>query len=147
MDDQSSISKAWQALAAHFSQISNLNIKDQFDSDPQRFSEFSLEAAGIFLDYSKNKVTKETMSLLFDLAKVSQVAKQLDVEVAACHRRPLKDQYRVLMFDGVVLARKTGAGAIKRPVLVAWASAPTPGRKSSISAWCQANRGPPGKLS
>ena len=50
---------------------------------------------------------------------MSAVAKQLDRVVAAFHARPLKDQYRVLMLDGVVLARKTGAGAIRRPVLVA----------------------------
>ena len=50
---------------------------------------------------------------------VSQVAKTLDGAVAAFHRRPLKDQCPVLMLDGVVLSRKTGAGALKRPVLVA----------------------------
>ncbi len=50
---------------------------------------------------------------------VSAVAKTLDATVAAFHRRPLKDAYKVLMLDGVVLARKTGAGAIRRPVLVA----------------------------
>ena len=50
---------------------------------------------------------------------VSKVAKTLDASVAAFHRRPLKDIYPVLMLDGVVLARKTGAGAIHRPVLVA----------------------------
>jgi putative transposase len=47
------------------------------------------------------------------------VAKQLDAAVAAFHRRPLKDIYRVLVLDGVVLKRKTGAGALARPVLVA----------------------------
>jgi putative transposase len=52
-------------------------------------------------------------------ATVSTVAKQLDAVVAAFHARPLNEHYRVLMLDGVVLARKTGAGAIKRPVLVA----------------------------
>ena len=50
---------------------------------------------------------------------VSQVAKTLDAAVAAFHRRPLKDIYPVLMLDGVVLARKTGMGALRRPVLVA----------------------------
>lgn len=50
---------------------------------------------------------------------VSAVAKTLDAAVAAFHRRPLEDRYRVLVLDGVVLARKTGAGAIRRPVLVA----------------------------
>ncbi len=43
----------------------------------------------------------------------SRVAKTLDAAVAAFHRRPLKDRYRVLMLDGVVLKRKTGAGAIR----------------------------------
>lgn len=50
---------------------------------------------------------------------VSQVAKMLDEAVAAFHRRPLKDAYPVLMLDGVVLSRKTGLGALRRPVLVA----------------------------
>ena len=52
-------------------------------------------------------------------ATVSAVARQLDAAVAALHRRPLKDIYRVLVLDGVVLRRKTGAGALARPVLVA----------------------------
>jgi putative transposase len=52
-------------------------------------------------------------------ATVSAVARQLDAAVTAFHRRPLKDQYRVLVLDGVVLKRKTGAGALARPVLVA----------------------------
>ena len=52
-------------------------------------------------------------------ATVSAVAKQLDAAVAAFHRRPLKDIYSVLVLDGVVLRRKTGAGALARPVLVA----------------------------
>jgi transposase-like protein len=52
-------------------------------------------------------------------ATVSAVAKSLDAAVAAFHRRPLGDAYKVLMLDGVVLSRKTGAGALKRPVLVA----------------------------
>lgn len=50
---------------------------------------------------------------------VSRVAQTLDAAVGAFHRRRLADRYRVLMLDGVVLARKTGAGALKRPVLVA----------------------------
>ena len=52
-------------------------------------------------------------------ATVSRVAKTLDAAVAAFHRRPLRDIYPVLMLDGVVLSRKTGAGAVRRPVLVA----------------------------
>jgi transposase-like protein len=50
---------------------------------------------------------------------VSRVARILDAEVASFHRRPLTNRYRVLQFDGVVLRRRTGAGAQSRPVLVA----------------------------
>ncbi len=64
-------------------------------------------------------------------ATVSQVAKGLDGAVAAFHRRALKDIYPVLMLDGVVLSRKTGAGAIRRPVLVALGLRPD-GRREII---------------
>jgi len=64
-------------------------------------------------------------------ATVSAVAKQLDAAVAAFHRRPLKDIYRVLVLDGVVLKRKTGAGALARPVLVALGLRPD-GKKEII---------------
>ncbi len=62
---------------------------------------------------------------------VSRVAKTLDGAVAAFHRRPLKDIYPVLMLDGVVLARKTGMGAVRRPVLVALGLRPD-GKKEII---------------
>jgi transposase-like protein len=64
-------------------------------------------------------------------ATVSAVAKQLDAAVAAFHRRPLKDIYRVLVLDGVVLKRKTGTGALARPVLVALGLRPD-GKKEVI---------------
>ena len=50
---------------------------------------------------------------------VSRVAKSLNTVVAAFHRRPIKRSYQFLIFDGVVLKRKTGAGSVKRVVLVA----------------------------
>jgi transposase-like protein len=62
---------------------------------------------------------------------VSRVAKTLDAAVAAFHRRPLQDIYPVLMLDGVVLSRRTGAGALKRPVLVALGLRPD-GKKEVI---------------
>jgi putative transposase len=75
------------------------------------------------LGLSVRKVSKALLPILgrpISPATVSTVAKQLDAVVAAFHARPLQDQYRVLMLDGVVLARRTGAGAIRRPVLVAF---------------------------
>ena len=59
------------------------------------------------------------------------IAKTLDVAVAAFRRRPLQNRYQVLMLDGVVLARKTGAGALRRPVLVALGLRPD-GKKEII---------------
>ena len=62
---------------------------------------------------------------------VSRVAKSLDMAVAAFHRRAIKRQYRFLIFDGVVLKRKTGAGSVKRVVLVVLGITPE-GRKEVI---------------
>jgi putative transposase len=74
------------------------------------------------LGHSTRKVSKALQPLLgerFSPSTVSRVAKMLDATVAAFHARPLPVRYRALLLDGVVLSRKTGAGAIKRPVLVA----------------------------
>jgi putative transposase len=78
--------------------------------------------AGFVLGLSTRKVGETLLALLgrsVSPATVSQVAKTLDAAVAAFHRRPLHNRYQALMLDGVVLARKTGAGALRRPVLVA----------------------------
>lgn len=78
--------------------------------------------AGFVLGLSTRKVGETLLAILgrpISAETVSRVTKTLDAAVAAFHRRPLKNQYTVLMLDGVVLARKTGAGALKRPVLVA----------------------------
>jgi len=86
------------------------------------------------LGVSTRKVAQALLPVLGEAvspATVSRVAKQLDSVVEAFHRRPLKDQYRILVLDGVVLARKTGAGAIRRPVLVALGIRPD-GKKEII---------------
>lgn len=90
--------------------------------------------AGFVLGLSTRKVGEVLLALLgrpVSASTVSAVAKTLDATVAAFHRRPLTDSYRVLMLDGVVLARKTGAGAIRRPVLVALGIRPD-GKKEVI---------------
>jgi putative transposase len=78
--------------------------------------------AGFVLGLSTRKVGETLLALLgrrVSPSTVSQVAKTLDAAVAAFHRRPLQNRYQALMLDGVVLSRKTGAGALRRPVLVA----------------------------
>ena len=81
---------------------------------------------------STRKVGETLLSLLgrpVAPTTVSRVAKTLDAAVQA--RRPLTDSYKALMLDGVVLSRKTGAGALKRPVLVVLGLRPD-GRKEIV---------------
>jgi transposase-like protein len=89
---------------------------------------------GFVLGLSTRKVGETLLALLgreVSATTVSQVAKTLDAAVAAFHRRPLANRYQALMLDGVVLARKTGAGALRRPVLVALGLRPD-GKKEII---------------
>src|SRR5260370_19328523 len=62
---------AWQALEQHYQQIRNLHLRTLFAEDPGRGERFSLEAAGVYLDYSKNRITGETLRLLLELAESS----------------------------------------------------------------------------
>ncbi len=90
--------------------------------------------AGFVLGLSTRKVGETLLAILgrpISAETVNRVAKTLDAAVAAFHRRPLRGRYKVLMLDGVVLARKTGAGALRRPVLVALGLRPD-GKKEVI---------------
>jgi transposase-like protein len=77
--------------------------------------------AAFVLGLSTRKVGEALMSLLGERVSattVSRVAEQLSEAVAAFHRRPLANHYRALVFDGVVLANRSGRGVVRRPVLV-----------------------------
>jgi glucose-6-phosphate isomerase len=69
---------AWKALEAHHEKIQDVTLRSLFSDDPQRASRFSLEAAGLFLDYSKNRITEETFKLLLQLAKESGLEERRD---------------------------------------------------------------------
>ena len=66
-------SKTWKALQKHYESASRLPMRQLFASDPRRFERFSAKACDLLLDYSKNRVTEETMRLLFDLARQADV--------------------------------------------------------------------------
>ena len=68
----------WQALEAHHRQLSPVHLRTLFEQDPNRGERLTSEAEGIYLDYSKNRVTDETMQLLVDLANESELANQRD---------------------------------------------------------------------
>jgi glucose-6-phosphate isomerase len=70
--------KAWQQLERHYAEISGTHLRDLFAADPQRGERLTAEAAGIYLDYSKNRITDETLSLLIDLAEESGVTQRRD---------------------------------------------------------------------
>jgi glucose-6-phosphate isomerase len=61
-------SRAWKALQAHRATLENVHLRTLFAGDPQRFERFSIGIEGLLFDYSKNRVTAETMQLLLDLA-------------------------------------------------------------------------------
>lgn len=64
----------WQALHEHFQAISGRHLRDLFAEDPQRACRFSLDAVGLHLDYSKNRITTATLPLLLDLARARGLA-------------------------------------------------------------------------
>jgi glucose-6-phosphate isomerase len=69
---------AWKALAAHHAKIRDLHLRKLFEDDPGRGERLTLEAAGLFCDYSKNRVTEETLKLLVQLAEESGLRERID---------------------------------------------------------------------
>jgi glucose-6-phosphate isomerase len=61
--------RAWQALAAHYEQVRGLHLRQLFAEDPRRGERLTAEAVGLYLDYSKNRLTDETLRLLLQLAQ------------------------------------------------------------------------------
>jgi glucose-6-phosphate isomerase len=69
---------AWKALAAHHERIRDVHLRELFAEDPNRGERLTAEAAGIFLDYSKNRITDETLKLLLQLAGECDLRRQID---------------------------------------------------------------------
>jgi glucose-6-phosphate isomerase len=67
---------AWQALDRHQAEIAGQHLRDLFAEDPERGERMTAEAAGLYLDYSKNRITDETVRLLVGLAEQSGLAKR-----------------------------------------------------------------------
>jgi glucose-6-phosphate isomerase len=69
---------SWKALAAHYRQIKHLNLRKLFADDPKRGARLAAEAAGVYLDYSKNRINDQTIKLLMQLAKESGLREKID---------------------------------------------------------------------
>ena len=83
---------AWRALDAHFPHVASAHMRDLFADDPDRFERFSLRACGILLDYSKNRMTGETMRLLRDLARESSVTERARAMFAGARINETEDR-------------------------------------------------------
>lgn len=70
--------QAWKALQAHYKDAREIHLRTLFAEDPERGTRMTVEAAGLFLDYSKNRITDDTMRLLIQLAEESGLQERID---------------------------------------------------------------------
>ena len=83
---------AWQALETHHAEVANLHLRDLFAEDPERGPRLCAEAVGLYLDYSKNRVTDETLRLLLALAQESELAERRDAMFRGEHVNVSEDR-------------------------------------------------------
>src|SRR6516162_9328987 len=84
--------KAWQALKRHHAEMAGQHLRELFAADPGRGERLTAEAAGLYLDYSKNRVTDETMRLLMELATESGVPERRDAMFRGEHINVSEDR-------------------------------------------------------
>jgi len=83
---------AWSALERHHAEVSEVHLRDLFAADPERAERFTLEAAGLYLDYSKNRVTDDTLALLVQLAQESGLRERIDAMFRGEHLNVTEDR-------------------------------------------------------
>ncbi len=71
-------SKAWKALQTHYEQVRDVQLRELFAADPERGERLTVEAVGLFFDYSKNRITDETVKLLIGLAQASGLQSRIE---------------------------------------------------------------------
>jgi glucose-6-phosphate isomerase len=83
---------AWRALEAHYGQMRDVHLRQLFADDPQRGRKLALEAVGVYLDYSKNRVTDETLKLLVQLAGECRLQERVDAMFSGQHINSTEDR-------------------------------------------------------
>jgi glucose-6-phosphate isomerase len=83
---------AWKALEEHHDEVRELHLRELFADDPTRGERLTLEAVGLYLDYSKNRVTDETLRLLVELAEESGLRERIDAMFAGEHINVTEDR-------------------------------------------------------
>ena len=87
-----SATPAWQALARHHDQIRDKSIRELFDEDPGRGTELTLTVGDLYIDYSKHRITAETLSLLVDLARAAHLEQRRDAMYSGVHINTSEDR-------------------------------------------------------
>src|ERR1041385_3872029 len=70
--------QSWKALESHHQEVAKRHLRELFAEDPQRGERMALEAVGLYFDYSKNRITDETLKLLFRLAEEAGLPSRID---------------------------------------------------------------------
>ena len=97
---------AWNALRAHHAAIKHRQLRELFAQDPKRGERFALEAAGIYFDYSKNRITPETLDLLIQLAEESGLRARIEAMFAG---EPINVSERRAVLHVALRAPRDGA--------------------------------------
>jgi len=82
----------WQALGAHYEKIAGRHLRELFAEDPERATRFTAQGADLVLDYSKHRVTDETLRLLLDLARAAGVEEHRDAMFSGEHINSTEDR-------------------------------------------------------
>jgi glucose-6-phosphate isomerase len=83
---------AWAQLARHHDEIGDVHLRDLFAQDPKRGERLTVEGAGLYLDYSKHRITDGTLKLLFELAEQSGLAERRDAMFRGDHINVSEDR-------------------------------------------------------
>ncbi len=95
----------WNALRRHHDQIAGKHLREFFDEDPDRGRELTLTVGDLYIDYSKHRVTRETLSLLIDLARAADLEERRDAMFSGQHINTSED--RAVLHTALRLPRDT----------------------------------------
>lgn len=87
-----SATPAWDALRKHHQQIGDTHLRQFFDEDPDRGEKFTVTIGDLYIDYSKHRITEETVSLLLDLARTARLEERRDAMFAGVHINTSEDR-------------------------------------------------------
>jgi len=86
---------AWKSLQSNYSQVHSLHLRQLFADDPTHGERLTLEAAGLYLDYSKNRLTDDTIKLLVQLAEQAGLRNRIDAMFSGEKIRSRCPSYRI----------------------------------------------------